>query len=89
MFIFELNSLMSKWEPLWLFLILLTETLVGMATLAILILEYKYDAAKDAAKKQKRTKTSKKTTTSASGQSVTEETSEVIEPIETKELPHG
>jgi hypothetical protein len=82
-----LNELMGKWEPIWLFIILFTETLAGYATLYILIKEYNYDFQKDVEKKQRRTKTSKKTTTSATGQSTVEETSEVIEPIEMKEGP--
>ena len=46
----------------------------------ILILEFKYDKAKDDLKAQRKTRTSKKTTT-GSGQTVTEEISEVTEPI--------
>lgn len=45
----------------------------------ILTLEYKYDAAKDAAKKQKRTRTTKKTTTAPTGEVVTEEHTETVE----------
>lgn len=49
---------------------------------AILILEYRYDAQKDLAKKQKKTKTTKKVTTEPSGLSTTEETIETIEPTQ-------
>lgn len=49
----------------------------------ILTLEYFYDAAKDA-KKQRRTKTTKKTTTLPSGDVVTEESSESVESKEPK-----
>lgn len=44
----------------------------------ILTMEYFYDAAKDA-KKQRRTKTTKKTTTLPSGDTVVEEQTESIE----------
>lgn len=70
------NDFLSKWEPIWLFLILFTETGVGFVTLYWIIKEYAYDEQKDL-KKQKRTKT-KKTTTNPGGSSVVEET-EIVE----------
>lgn len=73
----------EHWEPIWLFLILAIETVVGFAQLYWIIREYNYDKQKDDQKKQRKTRTTKKTTTSATGQSTVEETSEVIEPIET------
>lgn len=45
----------------------------------MLVLEYKYDEKKDIDKKQKRTRTTKKTTTTPSGETITEESSESIE----------
>lgn len=69
---------MAKWEPVWLFIILFIETGVGCLTLYWVKREYDYDEAKDL-KRQKRTKTSKKTITQPSGESTTEETTEVVE----------
>lgn len=37
------NSLLEHWEPLWLFLILGYEAVIGTATLVILLIEYWYD----------------------------------------------
>lgn len=71
---------MAKWEPVWLFSILAVETYVGYRTLVWVKKEFVYDEQKDLEKKQKRTKTTKKTTTQPSGMSTVEETSEVIEP---------
>jgi hypothetical protein len=45
-------------EPLWLFFILSSELIVGLATFAILIVEYFYDKSKDD-NKLKRKKTTK------------------------------
>lgn len=72
---------MTKWESLWLFTILFVETSVGIATLWILIKEYKYDENKDLEKKQRRTKTTKRVTSNPSGVTVTEESSEISEPV--------
>lgn len=46
----------------------------------ILTAEYFYDANKDLLKKQKKTRTTKKTTTEPSGTQTTEETTETVEP---------
>lgn len=43
-------------EPLWLFIILAAELIVGLATLTILIIEYYYDRDIEESKKQKRKK---------------------------------
>lgn len=72
---------LSKWEPIWLFLILAVEMLVAFAQLYWIIKEYNYDENKDIEKKQKRTKTTKKTTTQPSGASVVEEQTETTEPV--------
>jgi hypothetical protein len=39
----NLNSLLSKWEPIWLFLILAYEAFIGTATFVVLMIEYWYD----------------------------------------------
>lgn len=72
----------SKWEPIWLFLILLTETWVGILSLIWLRREYFYDKEKDDSRKQRKTKTTKKTTKGASGESIVEESVEVTEPTQ-------
>lgn len=74
-----INDFLALWEPIWLFLILFIETLVGAATLTILIKEYKYDEQKDIEKKQKKTRTTKKVTENKDGGKVTEETVETEE----------
>jgi hypothetical protein len=78
----KLNAFLTQWESFWLFTILLTEMVVGISTLYILIKEYRYDEAKDLAKKQKRTKTTKKVTESKDGQKIVEETTETSEPMQ-------
>lgn len=80
-------ELMTKYEPIWLFVILLVETTIGFITLRWIVKEYEYDAQKDLEKKQRRTKTTKKTTTQPSGISTTEEQTEIIEPMPQPELP--
>lgn len=47
----------------------------------ILIAEYRYDAQKDLLKAQKKTKTTKKTTTGPNNQNIVEETVETVEPV--------
>jgi hypothetical protein len=74
---------MSKYESIWLFLILFPEMLAGLYSAWILKREFDYDEQKDIEKKQKRTRTTKKTTSNPGGVVTTEETSEVISPIET------
>jgi hypothetical protein len=80
----SINAWLGHWEPTWLFLVLFTETLVGLAVLWWTIKEYVYDAQKDQEKKQKKTKTTRKTTKGAAGETTTEETTETSEPTETK-----
>jgi hypothetical protein len=84
MTISDLNALAAKWEPIWLFLILFFESLAGFYTAWMVKREYDYDEQKDLEKKQKKTRTTKKTTTTAAGQVTVDESTEVIEPIETK-----
>ena len=55
--------------------------LAEIAIIYILVLEYKYDFNKDIEKKQKRTRTTKKTTTHKDGSNVQEESVETVEPI--------
>lgn len=38
-----MNAWLAHWEPLWLFLVLVYEALIGTATFVILIMEYWYD----------------------------------------------
>lgn len=78
----ELNKFLEYWEPLWLFLVLVAETVVGAAILWWTVKEYRYDEDKDIQKKHKRTKTTKKTTSTKDGGSVVEETTETSEPVE-------
>ena len=70
----------SKYEPIWLFLILFPEMIAGIYSAWILKREFDYDAKRDAEKKQKRTKTTKKTSTK-DGATIIEESSEISEPI--------
>lgn len=81
-----LLEFMARWEPLWLFCVLLLETYFGYQTLVWVKKEYAYDEQKDVEKKQKRTRTTKKTTTQPSGASITEESSEVVEPTGEQKL---
>ena len=69
---------MAKWEPIWLAAILLAEWMTGLYQRNR---EFRYDEAKDIEKKQKRTKTTKKTSTK-DGTTVIEESSETITPME-------
>lgn len=73
---------MSRWEPIWLFGLIAVETAAGLLTLYWVRREYQYDENKDLEKKQKRTRTTKKTTTQPSGVSTVEETSETVEPTQ-------
>jgi len=77
----EINDFLLVWEPLWLLTVLLGEGLIGYITLTWVKREYFYDEGKDLARKQKKTKTTKKTTTQPSGISVTEESTEISEGI--------
>ncbi len=47
----------------------------------VVLMEYLYDKTKDDAKKQKRTKTTKRTTTNKDGSNTVEESTEAVEPI--------
>ena len=71
----------AKYEPIWLFLVLTIETVVGCLTLYWVKREYDYDEQKDLSKKQRRVHTSKKTTTQPGGASVVEEQTDTVEPI--------
>lgn len=77
----EINNFLLKWEPLWLLSVLLGEGLIGYITLTWVKREYFYDEGKDLARKQKKTKTTKKTTTQPGGASIVEEQTEVSENI--------
>lgn len=71
---------MTKWEPVWLALILLCSISLEAYTARMAKREFDYDEQKDIEKKQKRTRTTKKTTTQPGGTSVIEESSEITEP---------
>ena len=71
----------THYEPMWLFILLSSELIVGLITLYWVVKEYIYDERKDIEKKQKRTKTTKKTTKGVSGEETIEETTEVSEPM--------
>lgn len=77
---------MTKYEPIWLALILLVSVSLEAYTARMAKKEYDYDEQKDLEKKSKRTRTTKKTTTQPSGVSTTEETSEIIEPPQEPKL---
>lgn len=85
----EFNTWLEHWEPLWLFLILFIETIVSSLILWWTVKEFKYDEKKDLDKKQKRIKTTKKTTTKPGGETITEESTETHEPFETKDSNEG
>jgi hypothetical protein len=38
-----LNTFLGRWEPLWLFVLIAAELLVGLYTGVLLTMEYKYD----------------------------------------------
>jgi hypothetical protein len=75
----EINTFLGHYEPIWLFGILTIEGTIGYITLMWVKKEFFYDEEKDLARKQKKTKTTKKTTTQPSGISVTEESTETVE----------
>lgn len=67
-------------EPLWLFVILLAGLFVELHSNYVLRKEYDYDKQKDDIRKQRRTKTTKKTT-NKNGESIVEESTETSEPV--------
>lgn len=71
---------MAKYEPIWLAVAFLVSIAFEAYTAWMVKKEYDYDEQKDIEKKQKRTKTTKKTTTQPSGVSVVEESTETVEP---------
>lgn len=75
-----LNNWLTHWYPLFWSVLFILETFFAGAAFYILVKEYKYDEAKDIAKKQRRTKTTKKTTVHPGGDSISEETTEIEEP---------
>lgn len=76
----EINEFFKQWEPIWLFVVLICGLYYERETRNWTIKEYYYDKDKD--DKKRKTKTTKKVTTQPGGGSITEETSEVISPIE-------
>lgn len=51
-----INAWLEHWEPTWLFLILLIETIVSTAILVWTIKEFYYDYSKDANKRTRKKK---------------------------------
>lgn len=76
-----LNKFLGDWQYIWFFVILSLGLLVEIHSNYMLRKEYEYDENKDLEKKQRRTRTTKKTTTSKAGESIVEESTEVSEPI--------
>ncbi len=77
----ELNKFLGDWQYIWFFVILALGLAVEFHSNYMLRKEYQYDEQKDLEKKQKRTRTTRKTTKGAGGESVTEEQIEVTEPV--------
>jgi hypothetical protein len=76
-----INTWLGHWEPTWLLIVLSLGLFYERETRNWTVKEFYYDKDKDDAKKQRRTKTTRKTTKGAGGESVTEEQIEVTEPI--------
>lgn len=76
-----LNSWLEHWYPTFWSVLFIIETVATVSLLGMAIKEYRYDELKDLEKKQKRTRTSKKVTEQKDGGKVTEEVTEVSEPI--------
>lgn len=76
-----LNAWLEHWYPLCWSIVFLIEMCVGIAILSMAIKEYRYDETKDIEKKQRRTRTSKRVTEQKDGGKVTEEVTEVSEPM--------
>ncbi len=72
---------MTKWEPIWLALAFIVSIGFEAFTAYWIVKEYQYDEAKDLEKKQRKTRTTKKTTSKPGGETVVEESQEVTEPI--------
>lgn len=75
-------SWIKTYESEWLLCILMAELIVSCITAYWVFKEYKYDENKDLEKKQKRTKTTRKTTKNIDGSITEENTEETIMPIE-------
>jgi hypothetical protein len=74
----EINGFLSKWEPIWLFVVLVCGLYYERETRNWTIKEYFYDKDKD--DKKRKTKISKKITQNKDGGLITEETTETSEP---------
>lgn len=89
----HLNNYLGTWEPTWLFGVLFFEAavaflalgvsiwalIIGRESLKWIVKEFVYDEEKDLARKQRKTKTTKKTTTQPGGASIVEEATEISE----------
>lgn len=77
----RLNHFLNEWESFWLAGAFLVSICFEAFTAYVVWIEFKYDERKDLEKKQRRTKTTRKTTTQPSGASVVEESVETTEPV--------
>lgn len=78
-----LNKFLGDWQYIWFFAILAMGLAVEIHSNYMLRKEYEYDENKDLEKKQRRTKTTKKTT-NKNGESIVEESTETSEPVQEK-----
>jgi|WetSurMetagenome_2_1015567.scaffolds.fasta_scaffold1463608_1 hypothetical protein len=74
-----INEFLSKWEPIWLFVVLACGLFYERETRNWTIKEYYYDKDKD--DKKRKTRVSKKTTQTKDGGTTVEETTETSEPV--------
>lgn len=71
-----LNDFFTKWEGLWLFIVLVAGLAIEFHSNYMLRKEYEYDEQKDILRKQKRVRITKKITTAKDGSTIEENTEE-------------
>jgi len=72
----SLNEFFTKWEGLWLFIVLVAGLAIEFHSNYMLRKEYEYDEQKDLLRKQKRVRVTRKLTKTADGSTVEENTEE-------------
>lgn len=72
----SLNEILTKWEGLWLFIVLVAGLAVEFHSNYMLRKEYEYDEQKDILRKQKRVRVTRKLTKAKDGSTVEEHTEE-------------
>jgi hypothetical protein len=72
----HLNEVLTKWEGLWLFVVLIAGLCIEFHSNYMLRKEYEYDEQKDILRKQKRVRVTKKVTKNKDGSTVEENTEE-------------